>query len=433
MTWISPPLLVCLCATVLVTAPVTAPAAAQEKFLLQDGQRIVFLGDSNTFAGTWIAYIDAYLMTRFPDKKFELINLGLPSETVSGLSEPDHPYPRPDVHDRLDRALAKTMPNVVVACYGMNDGIYYPFSADRLAKYQDGIHKLIDKVTKTGAKIVLVTPAPFDPLPLQKQVLPLGEPKYSWMKPFANYDQTLAKYSAWLLTLRDKGYVVADPHTATRRFLAEVRKQEPGTFLARDGIHPNATGHALIAAEVLQALNGPDEVDMAEIDLKMKRGINGKVKDVVVTETDLRFEWTTRLPWPADSRWHPRLVELARLKQHLNRHDLIVSRLPKSKYVLWEGDKKLGVVARDEIKIGVDMTRFPELSTNVTAATLLKLVEKRQQLLGLAWLTDVGHNRPGTPKGIPLAEAQKQAAVLEKQVRELAQPRTLTLRLMERE
>ena len=74
---------------------------------LCDGQRILFLGDSNTFNGAYVQYLDAYLFTRFPDRKFELINLGLPSETVSGLSEPDHPYPRPNVHERLDRGLRK--------------------------------------------------------------------------------------------------------------------------------------------------------------------------------------------------------------------------------------------------------------------------------------------------------------------------------------
>jgi hypothetical protein len=89
---------------------------AADAFILKDGQRVVFLGDSNTFAGHYVAYLDAYLFTRFPDKKFELLNLGLPSETVSGLSEPDHPYPRPCVFDQLDRVLEKTRPDVVVAC-----------------------------------------------------------------------------------------------------------------------------------------------------------------------------------------------------------------------------------------------------------------------------------------------------------------------------
>ena len=52
----------------------------------------------------------------------------------------------------LDRVLARTKPDVVVLCYGMNDGIYYPFSEERFKKYQDGMTDVIDRVTKAGAK-----------------------------------------------------------------------------------------------------------------------------------------------------------------------------------------------------------------------------------------------------------------------------------------
>src|SRR5262249_5716176 len=97
--------------SILSVLTLAMPAPAAEPFLLHGGQRIVFLGASNPSAGHFVAYVDGYLRTRFPDQKFELINLGLPSETVSGLSEPDHPYPRPSVHERLDRALAKTKPD----------------------------------------------------------------------------------------------------------------------------------------------------------------------------------------------------------------------------------------------------------------------------------------------------------------------------------
>src|SRR5689334_18928170 len=161
----------------------SAALADEPPFLLKDGQRVVFLGDSNTAAGKFIAYLDAYLCTRFPEKRFELINLGLPSETVTGLSEPDHPFPRPNVHDRIDRALELTKPDVVVICYGMNDGIYSPFSEERFKKYQDGILKLVAKVEKAGAKAVLMTPPPFDPKPLKDKVQAKGAEKFSWLRP----------------------------------------------------------------------------------------------------------------------------------------------------------------------------------------------------------------------------------------------------------
>src|ERR1051325_9568882 len=82
------------------------------------GQRLLILGDSNTYAGTWVQFFETYLFTHYPDRRIQVINLGLPSETASGLSEPDHPWPRPCIHERLDRALAKIKPDWVIACYG---------------------------------------------------------------------------------------------------------------------------------------------------------------------------------------------------------------------------------------------------------------------------------------------------------------------------
>src|SRR4051812_15319311 len=61
--------------------------------------RIVFLGDSITHGGEYVTYLEAYLLTHFPEKHYEIIDVGLPSETVSGLSEPGHAggaFPRPN-------------------------------------------------------------------------------------------------------------------------------------------------------------------------------------------------------------------------------------------------------------------------------------------------------------------------------------------------
>src|SRR5215469_8339181 len=73
--------LLCLCSFTSTAADTNALA----KF--QGVHRIVFLGDSITFAGGYADNVEAYYVTRFPDQHFEFINLGLSSETVSGLSE----------------------------------------------------------------------------------------------------------------------------------------------------------------------------------------------------------------------------------------------------------------------------------------------------------------------------------------------------------
>ena len=414
----------------LVLAALGPSLRAEEKFLLRDGQRVVFLGDSNTFAGHYVAYLDAYLFARFPGRKFELINLGLPSETACGLSEPDHPYPRPDVHERLDRALAKTKPDVVVLCYGMNDGIYYPFSEERFRKYQAGIRSMIERVQKTGAVVVVVAPPPFDPTPVKVKVLPKTADKFSWMRPYEGYDDVLKRYSDWLLTLRDQGVIVADAHAALTRHLTEMRKADPKYALSGDGVHVNSTGHWLIAQTILQAWNAPADGDAAVIDAKTGKATAGEVSDLSAGADGLRFTWKTRLPMPSDPAWDDRLAGTEKIADRLNRFRLTVMDAPGEKYELQEGDRKLAEVSREELGAGLDLTRYKELSANTRAAELLKRVAQREQLLALAWLTDVGHKRPDTPKGIPLADAQKQAAELEAMIRNLAEPTKVVLRLV---
>lgn len=107
-------------------------------------RRWLFLGDSITQNGTYVDYIETWLLLNEPDAP-EIIDLGLSSETVSGHSEPDHPFPRPDLHQRLDKVLKRTKPKRVIACYGMNCGIYHPFSKARFNAYKEGIRKLISR------------------------------------------------------------------------------------------------------------------------------------------------------------------------------------------------------------------------------------------------------------------------------------------------
>ncbi|PAW83741.1 MAG: hypothetical protein B9S28_06500, partial [Opitutia bacterium Tous-C10FEB] len=58
-------------------------------------QRVLVLGDSITQDGRYVSYLEYYLQRFAPDTHSDLISIGLSSETLSGLTEPDHPAPRP--------------------------------------------------------------------------------------------------------------------------------------------------------------------------------------------------------------------------------------------------------------------------------------------------------------------------------------------------
>lgn len=290
-----------------------APAHAAD--FLPGVKRILILGDSITYAGQYVDRFEAFLFTQHPDRQFEVIDCGLPSETVSGLSEPGHAggkFPRPDLHERLGRVLEKTKPDLVLACYGMNDGIYLPLDDERFGRFRDGMRWLHGEVVKSGAKIIHLTPPVFDPTPPERRA--------------ESYDAVLARYAEWLLEQRKDGWEVIDIHGPMGAALDTARKSDPAFTFSKDHIHPNDAGHAVIGDALLKAI---DPAGFAAF------------------STRLASDWAAS---PAGR----------------------------------------------------------EVAT---------AIRKRRSILSNAWLTETGHLRPGMAKGLPLAEAQSQAAGLEQQIR----------------
>lgn len=261
-----------------------AAATVRAEPLIKPGERIVFLGDSITYAGGYVAAIEAYLAVNEPGKRYDIVNLGLPSETACGLSEPYHPWPRPNVHERLGRALAKLKPAVVIACYGMNDGVYHPFSADRFATYRRGINKLVVDCSAAGAKVILVTPPPYDPLanPKSTRDNPDGSTglgnRFGYRSIYKDYDKdVIARYAAWIVERGKKDDVVAavDIHTPINAYTAKVRATNPGFKMSGDGVHVNKDGHRQIAAALLAGL-GHKDADVSDESLGKVMGLATK-------------------------------------------------------------------------------------------------------------------------------------------------------------
>ena len=278
-------------------------------------KRVVFLGDSITYGGDYVSDIVAYQRSREPKRNIEFINVGLPSETVSGLSEPSHliryKFSRPDLHERLGRVLAQTKPDLVLACYGMNDGIYLPFDEARFKAFRDGIIWLHEAVEKSGAQIIHVTPPVFD------------ETKGG----HAGYAAVLDNYSAWLISQRTNGWRVIDIHDPMKRLLAEEREKNPAFSFARnDGIHPDAFGHWVMAQAILMSLGATD--------------------------------------------------------------------------------------------VATDTNAAAMIGTVPHGAEIFTLIQQQQAIMKDAWLTAIGSKRPMKP-GLPLAEAQTNAAEIETQIQKL--------------
>jgi len=238
-----------------------------QSYVIQDSvKKIVFLGNSITYNGQYVSDIEAYMTLHYPARHIEYINVGLPSETVSGLSEPGHAggqFARPDLHERLERVLAKIKPDLVFACYGMNDGIYLPFDEDRFQKYKEGIDWLHQQLIGAGIPIIHITDAVYDER--------MG-------KAYAN---VLDIYSDWLISRRyTSGWDVIDLHWPMRKYLEEQRQLDSTFRYAEDGIHPNEIGHFIMAKQILLFL-GETAIVKA---LDMKSALSGYPKGAAVLE-----------------------------------------------------------------------------------------------------------------------------------------------------
>lgn len=214
----------------LLFALFAAPMSAD-----QGEPRILILGDSITFGGGWVVSIESAIRAQEGLARAKIVNLGLSSETASGLSEAGHAggsFPRPDVHERLARALEKFKPTLVVACYGMNDGIYRPLDPQRFNAYREGIIRLRLACVRAGARVVLMTPPLYAPDRAPDAV---------------DYDSVLEAYGAWLVEQRKQGWLVVDIRPNLRQSVSEAKKADPKFVYAKDGIHPGEEGHLFIA------------------------------------------------------------------------------------------------------------------------------------------------------------------------------------------
>lgn len=221
--------------------------------LIPQNKKIMFLGDSITDNGTYIAHMNMYFYQHMQSTGIDFVNLGVSSETASGLSEPDHPFPRPCVLDRIDRAIELCRPDWAVVCYGMNDGIYYPFSEERFSAYKKGILEVIRRLKANNIKVAIMTPPPFDKK-MPKTILPLGMEKYKFSEAYEDYDKVLEKYGQWILTeVKEVAGRVIDIYNPMKLYVEDRRKEDP-SYVSGDGVHPNIEGHWIIAKVLLKEL-----------------------------------------------------------------------------------------------------------------------------------------------------------------------------------
>ncbi|MEI8375334.1 MAG: GDSL-type esterase/lipase family protein [Planctomycetota bacterium] len=391
--------------------------AAEAEFVLHDGDRVVFLGDSITEQKLYTTYIEAYTVTRFPKQRFNFWNSGwggdtawlrmrtFPDEKALFAAEGDAQQKLVEaaVDGPLTRDVVSLKPTVVTVNFGMNDHNYEAFREDIFKAYVRSQTEIVKVLKKNGTRVVLMTPQPIENLSGD----PSADARNKAIRKFADgLKDVAAKEGA---TFVDQ----FDP------YMAIVRREHAIKVDTRigggDEVHPGPAGHTLMAAIILKQLKAPSLVSSAEFALSDDQGgkvVNATqcaVSNVKFDKGMLSFDRADDcLPMPIDERAMAAL-KLGPVLEDVNRYELKVAGLKEDLYDVLIDGEVAATVTKEELAKGLNLAAAAGPITRQTQE-VLSLIFKKNLVGQTLWEAKLRawrkKERPGLQKQIDDFEAQ---------------------------
>ncbi len=218
-------------------------AGASARLDLQEGDRVVFLGDTFIEREQHAGWIELMLTSRFPDRTITFRNLGWSADTPAGDSRFGLSLVQAG-HESADEGwkqlllqLEDAKPTVVFIGYGMASS----FSGEAgLATFAADYRRLLDTLAAIApnARLVLLAPIAHESL---------GAP---WPDPAA-HNADLARYAAAVAEIAAQRRAAFVP-------LFDLVRAHASFQLTDNGIHPTAEGYRRIAELIEDHLFGAD-------------------------------------------------------------------------------------------------------------------------------------------------------------------------------
>src|SRR5947208_2846669 len=138
----------------LLALVVLAPAASAADFRFKDGDRVVLIGSTLIEREQRYGYWEAALTARNSDKTITFRNLGWSGDTVWGEARAGFGTPADGYKHLIDHVRAEK-PTVIIVGYGTNESFA---GSDGLPKFKEQLKKLLDDLSTTKARFVLLSP-----------------------------------------------------------------------------------------------------------------------------------------------------------------------------------------------------------------------------------------------------------------------------------
>lgn len=371
-------------------------------FLIHDGDRVVFLGDSITEQRLYTTYIEAYVLTREPGWKLSFRNVGWGGDT-SWLRQRAHPdeaklFAADDasqkemiekaVENGLARDVFPLKPTFVTVNFGMNDHSYQAFREDIFKAYVRSQTEIAKLLKVHAARVAFLTPQPIE----EKRPDPDQDVR----------NQSLWRFSDGLRQVAaDTGSAFVDQFDPYMTMLLRERPQHPNSCVGGgDAVHPGPIGHTVMAWAILKGLGAAALVSSAEIDYATKTATTQRCKISVlnVSPGTIRFDRDDdALPMPIDEKAQEAL-KLAPILEDLDRYELRVTGLPTGTYELTIDSESVGKAASEELARGWNLATQAGPITR-QAQHILNLVVQKNNLYYTRWRMVQLYSFPDWAKG----------------------------------
>ena len=388
----------------------TKPLAAD--FLIRDGDRVVFLGDSITEQRLYTTYIEAYALTRHPSWKLSFRNVGWGGDTA-WLRQRAHPDEKVlfaadetsqekmvenAVGRGLERDVLPLKPTLVTVKFGMNDHSYQPFREDIYRAYIRSQSQIAKVLGEKGARVAFLTPQPIE----EKRADPDKDAK----------NESLRKFSDGLRDVAGRsGARFVDQFDPYMAILLRERGRNPMGFVGGgDAVHPGPIGQTLMAWAVLKGLGASAAVSRAEINAEARKvtAVEGcHIENLENVGGGLSFDrLDDALPMPIDERAEAAL-KLASVMEDLNRLELRVTGLSAGSYQVMIDGEPAGNVSAVELAKGWNfaMAAGP---IRKQAREVLQLVFDKNNVFFRRWREVQLYSAPAWAQG-PEVEAKRGA------------------------
>jgi hypothetical protein len=403
-------------------------------FLIKDGDRVVFLGDSITEQRLYTTYVEAYSLTRYPKWNLTFRNVGWGGDT-SWLRQRAHPDEKQlfaadesaqqkMVEDSVGRGLKRDVlplkPSFVTVKFGMNDHSYQPFREDIFKAYVRSQTEIAKVLKEHGARVAFLTPQPIE----EKRADPDKDARNESLRRFCDGLKEVAS---------KQGATFVDQFDPYMAIMMHERGGNPTAVIGGgDAVHPGPIGQTIMAWIILKGLGGTPTVSQADMDYADKRSSSHQceVDNLKIGDGAVSFDRLDEaLPMPIDSRAEASL-KLAPILDELDLYELRITHLPEGTYDVSIDGEKTANASAAELAKGLNLATKAGPITK-QAQEVLDLVFKKNDRFFTRWRNVQLYDFPKWAqtdeteklKKAELAKLDEEISAIEKQIDSGRQPK----------